>query len=49
VISFFFDLCLDAFAQMMTVLYVLDVKLIAGRREDVKIGEEKKRNEIAIH
>jgi hypothetical protein len=28
---------------MMTVLYVLDVKLIAGRREDVKIGEEKKK------
>jgi len=34
---------------MMTILYVLDVKLIVGRREDVKIGEEKKRNEIAIH
>jgi hypothetical protein len=28
---------------MMTVLYVLDVKLIVGRREDVKIGEEKKK------
>ncbi len=38
---------MNACAQMMTVLYVLHVSLVVGRRRDMET--EKKRNETVIY